>query len=111
MQLLCTEWAKHVKGEEFKTIVKNEYVAPALKKHYLEVHIPEFAAKYHLTGSMSESGLELTHHNVNSARVCSSDWLEQQFYKNILRTSDILNIYQLFIFFNTNYMNLDSIYQ
>jgi hypothetical protein len=75
------------------TVVGDEYVSMALKGHYLEVHIPEFAEKYHITGSMSESGLELTHHDVNVARVCPNEWMEQQFHKNVLRTSDILSLF------------------
>lgn len=39
---------------------------------------------------MSESGLELLHHDIHTTVVCPGKWMEQQFHKNILKTSDIL---------------------
>lgn len=79
-----------VRSEDFKNILGEEYVQPALKGHFVEVHIPEFAKKFHVTGSMSETGLELSHSFVKNCRVFPGNYMEQIFHKNVLFTSDIL---------------------
>ena len=90
LEQLCKQWAALVKDKDFKELLGEDYVGSSLKEHYLEVHIPEFAKQFYLTGSMSESGLELTHHDVKTALVNPKNWIKDQFFKNTLATSDIL---------------------
>jgi hypothetical protein len=48
--VLCQQYTSTAKSEKLKTALGKDYVNPALKGHYVEVHLPEFAKQFHLTG-------------------------------------------------------------
>lgn len=96
----CQHFVQYAKSDDFKTAMGSCYKNLALKGHWVEVHIPEFIQMWGISGSLSESSLELAHHSINKTRVFPAAWMTQQFHKNVLRTSGIIMFLLLLLLFD-----------
>lgn len=88
----CVSFGKIVRSAQAVSFVPINFRHIPIKYCLTESVLYQWAEEYHTLGSFSESGVELTHHNVNKRVVNTARWMAQQLHYNILTTCPTLRI-------------------